>query len=480
MPPASAMEPRFYSTEERRVVPLAPREAGRVGLYTCGPTVYHHAHIGNFRTFLFEDLLRRTLGLLGLDVHQVMNITDVDDKIIRGAVDAGVSLDDYTAPYIESFFDDLDTLHIERAERYPRATEHVPEMIALIERLMEKGVAYASDGSIFFRIADDPDYGRLSKLDLSEVRQGERVASDEYGKEDVRDFVLWKASKPDEPSWDSPWGPGRPGWHLECSAMSMKYLGTELDIHTGGVDNIFPHHENEIAQSETATGQRFVRLWLHAEHLLVDGRKMSKSLGNQYTLADLLERGFAPRAIRYFFLTTHYRKKLNFTFAGLEDAAHALRRIDEMRFRLDHAEERDGADSTIPATVERARTAFTEALADDLNTSEALAAVFGLVKDVNVAIEEAQLASGDREAVTALLAEMNRVFGVLDPAEWPGGEAEGEATGPSDDEIDALVAERQAARAAKDFARSDEIRDRLAERGIVIEDTPSGPRWKRG
>jgi cysteinyl-tRNA synthetase len=472
--------PVFYNTEERRPVPLAPREDGKVGIYTCGPTVYHHAHIGNFRTFLFEDLLSRALRLLGFEVTQVMNITDVDDKIIRGAVEGGITVDEYTAPYIEAFFRDLDALHIERAEKYPRATRHVGEMIELIEQLVEKGVAYQSDGSVFFRIADDPDYGRLSRVDLSEAQQGERVASDEYGKEDVRDFVLWKGTKPGEPSWDSPWGPGRPGWHLECSAMSMKYLGPEFDIHTGGVDNIFPHHENEIAQSETATGHRFVRMWLHAEHLLVDGHKMSKSLGNFHTLTDLLERGFNPRVIRYFFLTTHYRKKLNFTFGSLEDAANALGRVDEMRFRLSHATESSEAESEVPAAVEKARQTFTEALADDLNTSAALAAVFGLVKDVNKAIEDGRLTTGDSEKILSLLAEMNTVFGVFDPAEWPDETPESEGTGLSDEAIEALVSERQEARANKDFARSDEIRDQLAEQGIVIEDTPSGPRWKRG
>ncbi len=472
----SSPQPSFYNTEDRRQVPLIPREDGRIGLYTCGPTVYHHAHIGNFRTFLFEDLLRRALRFLGFDVHQVMNITDVDDKIIRAAGEAGVSLDEYTEPYIDSFFRDLDVLHIERAELYPRATEHVAEMIELIETLVEKGVAYLSDGSVFFRIAEDADYGRLSKLDLTQVQQGARVAADEYGKEDVRDFVLWKGAKPGEPSWDSPWGVGRPGWHLECSAMSMKYLGPEFDIHTGGVDNIFPHHENEIAQSETATGRQFVRMWMHSEHLQVDGDKMSKSLGNQYTLADLLERGLEPRALRYFFLTTHYRKKLNFTLAGVEDAAAGLKRIDEMRFRLEHAEEAGGLESTLTTAVTEARERFAAGLADDLNTSEALAALFGLVKAVNIAIETSRLAMGDRATVLGLIAEMDTVFGVLDPADW---RTEGEAGGLDDAEIDRLVAERQQARADRDFARSDQIRDQLAEAGVVIEDTPSGPRWKR-
>ncbi|HSL84675.1 MAG TPA: cysteine--tRNA ligase, partial [Thermoanaerobaculia bacterium] len=312
--------PAFYDTMERRLVHLHPVEEGRVGLYTCGPTVYGHVHIGNLRTFLFEDLLRRALAYLGYRVTQVMNLTDVDDKIIAGAREAGLSIDEYTAPFIEAFFRDLDTLHAERVEHYPRATEHVPEMIALVERLLERGYAYQADGSVFFRIASDDDYGRLSRIDPSQVRRGERVAADEYDKEDARDFVLWKASKPGEPSWDSPWGPGRPGWHVECSAMSMKYLGETFDIHTGGVDNIFPHHENEIAQSESATGDTFVRHWLHAEHLLVDGQKMSKSLGNQYTLGELVERGADPRALRYLFLSVHYRQKLNFTFDSLEAA----------------------------------------------------------------------------------------------------------------------------------------------------------------
>ncbi|MGB3562337.1 MAG: cysteine--tRNA ligase, partial [Thermoanaerobaculia bacterium] len=276
--------PIFYNTLGRSPQPLEPLVPGEIRLYTCGPTVYGHVHIGNLRAFLFEDILRRALKYLGYRVTQVMNITDVDDKVIKGAREAGVSLDEFTQPFIDSFFRDLDTLHVERAEEYPRATRHVPEMIDLVQRLIENDFAYESDGSVFFRIAADDDYGRLSGVDLTQVRQGERVADDEYEKEDVRDFVLWKGAKPDEPSWDSPWGPGRPGWHIECSAMGMRYLGETFDIHSGGVDNIFPHHENEIAQSESATGKEFVRHWLHAEHLIVDGEKMSKSLGNQYTL----------------------------------------------------------------------------------------------------------------------------------------------------------------------------------------------------
>ncbi len=335
--------PRFFNTLTRGLEPLEPREPGKVGFYSCGPTVYGHAHIGNLRTFLFEDLLRRALRHLGYEVTQVMNLTDVDDKTIKGAMAEGVGLDEHTAPFIESFFRDLDRLHVERAEQYPRATRHVAEMIQLIERLEATGATYAADGSVYFRITADEDYGRLSGFDLDQMRQGERVADDDYDKEDVRDFVLWKGAKPGEPSWESPWGPGRPGWHIECSAMSMKYLGESFDIHSGGVDNIFPHHENEIAQSETATGKPFARLWLHSKHLIVDGEKMSKSLGNFYTLDDLLARGADLRAVRYLFLSVNYRKKLNFTFDSLADAGAALRRVDEMRFRLGHASERKEA-----------------------------------------------------------------------------------------------------------------------------------------
>jgi cysteinyl-tRNA synthetase len=438
------IRPTFYNTLERRLVPFKPLEEGAVGLYTCGPTVYGHAHIGNLRTFLFEDLLRRTLIYLGYRVTQVMNLTDVEDKIIAGAARAGVDIGEYTAPFIESFFRDLDTLHIERAERYPRATEHVADMVALVERLVERGYAYTSDGSVFFRIASDSDYGRLSRVDPSQVRRGERVATDEYDKEDVRDFVLWKAAKEGEPSWESPWGPGRPGWHVECSAMSMKYLGETFDIHTGGVDNVFPHHENEIAQSESATGEPFVHFWLHAEHLVVDGEKMSKSLGNQFTLSELLEKGAEPRTLRYLFLSVHYRQKLNFTFDSLEAAGKALQRVDEMRFRVEHAQETEGVRPRLIEAAEQAGEEFAAALADDLNVSRALAAVFGLVREANVAVEDG-LGEGDRRRVFEALADMDRVLGVLDPADWqeetPGGE--------EDEEIEALVQRREEARAAR-------------------------------
>jgi cysteinyl-tRNA synthetase len=464
----------LFNTLGRRLEPFRPLIPGEARIYTCGPTVYNDAHIGNLRTFLVQDILRRSLRHLGYKVTQVMNLTDVDDKTILGAHKAGISLDEYTAPFIRTFLRDLDTLHIERVERFPRATEHIPEMIELIRSLLDKGYAYESDGSVFFSIARDPDYGRLSGYDLDQGRQGERVAHDEYGKEDVRDFVLWKAVKPGEPSWDSPWGPGRPGWHIECSAMSMKYLGETFDLHCGGVDLIFPHHENEIAQSESATDKPFVRTWVHSEHLIVDGQKMSKSLGNQYTLKDLFDRGYSARAIRYLFLSVHYRQKLNFTFESLEGAAGALRRVDEMRFRLQHAEEKGEASPALAEGAERLRRDFAAGLADDLNVAAALAALFTFVKEVNVAIE-AGLGTGDRQRVLKALADVDEVLGVLDPAAWEEGEAEdGEA-----EAIERLIQERKEARQRRDFATSDRIRDELAARGIALEDTPQGTRWKR-
>ena len=466
---------RFFNTLGRELVPLAPLEAGHVRIYTCGPTVYNHVHIGNLRTFLFEDVLRRSLRYLGYRVTQVMNLTDVDDKTIRGAQEAGVSLDDYTAPYIESFFADLDTLHVDRADLYPRATRHVPEMIALTERLLEAGVAYLNEGSVWFRIAADDDYGKLSGIDLEQVQQGERVASDEYGKEDVRDFVLWKGAKPGEPAWDSPWGPGRPGWHIECSAMAMKYLGETFDVHCGGVDNMFPHHENEIAQSESATGKPFAQLWLHSEHLIVEGQKMAKSLGNFFTLKELVEQGRDPRAIRYLLLSVYYLQKLNFTFEALEAAGAALSRVDDLRLRLQTAVEESGERGEVAELAAGLREELGAALADDLNTSGALGGLFKFVKGVNVAVDEGRLGSGDRERVTAALADVDRVLGVLDAAEWQ----RAAAGGPSDADVERLIEERQAARKSRNFARADEIRKELLEQGVVLEDTAGATRWKR-
>ena len=472
-------EIRFFNSMGRRLETFRPLEPGKVSIYTCGPTVYNHVHIGNLRTFLFEDLLRRALAFLGLEVHQVMNLTDVDDKTIRGAEERGLELDDYTAEYIASFFEDLETLKAERAEAYPKATDHIGDMIAMIETLIEKGFAYVTDdGSVFFRIATDEDYGRLSGIDLGQMRQGERVASDEYDKEDVRDFGLWKATKPGEPAWDSPWGRGRPGWHIECSAMSRHFLGDSFDLHCGGVDNKFPHHENEIAQSESATGKTFVHTWLHSEHLIVDGAKMSKSLGNQFTLKDLLERGCDPRALRYLFLATHYRQKLNFTFESLEAAGKALARVDEMRFRLRNADESGPANPEVAAFTTRLVEDFGNALADDLNASAALAAVFQAVKDSNRAIEDDALGEGDRDRIEAALDRVDTVLALLDRDAWHAADGEDEG-GLSDADVDRLLEERQAARKARDFATADRIRDQLQEAGIVLEDTPKGPRWRR-
>src|SRR3954470_2035381 len=430
----------LFNTLGRKLEPFVPLVPGEATVYICGPTVYNEVHIGNLRTFLFGDLLRRSLRYLGFKVTQVMNLTDVDDKTIQGAHKAGVSLPEYTEPFVKTFLRDLDALHMERVEHFPKATEHIPEMIALIEELIAKGHAYVTDGSVFFKIASDPRYGALSGFDLDQARQGERVASDEYGKEDVRDFGLWKAVKPGEPSWDSPWGPGRPGWHIECSAMSMKYLGETFDLHCGGVDLIFPHHENEIAQSESATGKPFVKAWLHSEHLLVDGQKMSKSLGNQYTLPQLLERGYAARALRYLFLSVHYRQKLNFTFESLDGAAGALRRVDEMRFRLHHAEEKGGPDTRLAEAAASLRQGFAAGLADDLNLAVALAALFAYVKEVNVAIEEGRIGEGDRQRVLDARKNGYQVLGVLYPAEWPTGQTADDAV-----EIEQLISDRNAA-----------------------------------
>lgn len=472
-------EIRFFNTLGRELEPFVPLSSGKVRMYTCGPTVYNTAHIGNLRTFVFEDFLRRSLQFLGLEVEQVMNLTDVDDKTIRGAQDQGVSLREFTDRYVDAFFEDLDRLHVQRAEHYPRATDHVAEMIALVESLLKKDFAYRSeDGSVFFRISSDPDYGRLSGIDLEHVRRGERVASDEYDKEDLRDFVLWKAAKDGEPSWDSPWGKGRPGWHLECSAMSMEYLGETFDIHCGGVDNIFPHHENEIAQSESSTDKPFAKTWLHAEHLIVENQKMSKSLGNQFTLDDLDERGVDLRSVRTMFVSTHYRQKLNFTFESLGAVGNSLRRLDEMRFRLGHTQEGDEERPQVAELVQTLLESFSAALAQDLNASEAWGAVFQFVREVNKLIEQEALGAGDRHRIENALQQVDQVFGVLDPVEWAkeGGEA---AEGLADAEVDRLLEARQAARQHRDFAEADRLRDELHEAGIVIEDTPSGPRWRR-
>ena len=465
---------RLRNTLGGRVEPFQPKSADEVRMYTCGLTVYARGHIGNFRTFVAQDVLRRYLGFKGYRVLQAMNFTDVDDKTIRGANGAGEPLRDYTTRYIEEFFDDADALGIERAEHYPRATdpEYVEAMIRLVERLLANGIAYEAGGSIYFRVTDFPGYGQLSGAAASDRLAGARVDSDEYDKEDAQDFVLWKGPRPGEPVWEASFGPGRPGWHLECSAMGLELLGSGFDLHCGGVDLVFPHHENEIAQSEAATGETFVRHWFHCEHLLVDGRKMSKSLGNQFTVRELLDEGFAPAAIRHLLASVHYRQQLNFTKAGLRQAEVAIGRVDDFLRRSDEAAA--GNDAAPPAEAAAALVRFEEALDDDLNTSKALAQVFIALKEGNRALHSS---GGAAEAAgwAAAIRRMNSVFGSFEMGSAP--EDAGEAEEPP--ELEALIRERQEARERRDFARADEIRDGLATRGILLEDSPSGTIWRR-
>jgi cysteinyl-tRNA synthetase len=461
---------RFYNTLNRKLEDFEPIESGHVRMYTCGPTVYDFAHIGNLRSFLFEDILRRTLKLFGYDVTQVMNLTDIDDKTIREAKAAGLEIRDYTDTYIEAFFVDLDTLHVQRAEHYPRATDYIPQMVELVKKLEANGHAYRSEGSIYYSIETFAEYGKLSGVRPEKNLAGARVDNEEYEKEDARDFVLWKGSREGEPSWNTEVGAGRPGWHLECSAMSIDLLGEEFDIHTGGVDNIFPHHENEIAQSEGATGKAFARFWLHAEHLIVEGEKMAKSKGNFYTLRDLLDKGHDPVVIRYLLISVPYRQKLNFTFDGLHAAEQAIERIGNTLRRLEHTPAAERSGDLGPAEIEAFRRAFREGLGDDLNTARALGSLHTLLRNVNTALDGAGISEEARESLARALDEANSVLGIF-PA--------GESAAADDDEIQGLVDERTAAREARDFARADELRDRLAEMDIVIEDTPHGAVWHR-
>jgi len=474
---------RFHNTLTRTVEDFEPAEPGHVRMYTCGPTVYDRAHIGNFRAFTWEDLLRRYLKWRGYQVTQVMNLTDVDDRTIQAAIDRGVSLEEVTAPVTEAFFEDWETLGLEPVERNPRATEHVPQMIELVRRLEEGGFTYEKDGSVYFAIDRFPGYGGLANIDPEALLVGGRVEGDEnYSKENPRDFVLWKGGarghESDVAVWDSPWGPGRPGWHLECSAMAMEYLGETLDIHTGGVDNIFPHHVNEIAQSEGATGKPFSRWWMHAEHLLSEGEKMSKSLGNFYTLESLLERGFRPSAIRYLLLSAHYRTQLNFTLDGLKDADRAVGRLAEFWRRLHQTPAVEDAGPGAPdllALADRWRLAFTGALDDDLNASDGLGATFTMVREANLALDSADAVSTKGlHALRTALDDFDAVFGVLSLREVE------EASGSAEIEewVEERIAARAAARADRDFARADAIRDELLDRGVALEDGPSGTRWK--
>src|SRR5688572_2487137 len=449
------------------------RSPGEVRMYSCGPTVYNHPHIGNLRTFLWSDLLRRYLQYRGLRVTQVMNITDVEDKIIRKATAAGQDIRTYVAPYIDAFYASLDKLRIRRADAYPRATEYIPQMVSLVEKLTERGHTYTAEGSTYFRVATLPGYGKLSRVEIDTTSEYSRIESDEYEKESARDFVLWKAKKEGEPSWETSLGEGRPGWHLECSAMSMDLLGPTFDIHTGAVDLIFPHHENEIAQSEGATGEPFVRYWLHGEHLNLDQQKMSKSLGNIYTLAEVEEMGYDPLALRYALLSVPYRTKLNFTNQSLDDAKHALSRIESFLLRLEDViasgpKDAAHADEEGDALIGRFLGEFQEAMDDDLNTAGALGALFTLIRDANTAIDAGRISSGDAAGIQAALQKVDPVLDIFPKRETV-----------LDSDIEALIAARNAARKARNFAESDRLRDELLAKGIILEDGAGGTRWRR-
>ncbi|MDE0166527.1 MAG: cysteine--tRNA ligase [Bryobacterales bacterium] len=461
----------FYNTLTHRLEPFAPLDGNKVRMYSCGPTVYNYVHIGNLRSFTFQDILRRYLRCRGYEVYHVMNVTDVDDKIIRDSLKAGQSIAEFTARYRTSFEEDAAAMRLESPERITPATEHIGEMIELIRRLDEKGHAYESKGSTYFRIGSFPEYGKLSRIDASGIQAGARVEQDEYEKDELRDFALWKASKPGEPVWDSPFGPGRPGWHIECSAMAMKYLGESFDIHTGGVDLVFPHHENEIAQSEAATGKPFVRFWLHAEHLLVDNRKMSKSAGNFYTLRDLLDKGYSAEAIRYLLASVPYRKQINFTIDGLKASQTAIERLRNFQRRLEEGGFPGGSNSVVTELADTACRGFTAGMDDDLNTALALAAVFEFVRDVNTRMDAGEFQADNVADADRVLELFDTVFDVLETEE------SGQVPAA---EIEALIAERIAARKARDFIRSDAIRDGLKARGVILEDTPQGTRWKYG
>ena len=491
----------LFNTLSGNVEPLFAADGEALRFYCCGPTVYDYGHIGNFRTFLHVDVLRRAIKLHGMDVRHVMNVTDVDDKIIRNAGAAGKPIGEYSAKFEQAFFDDMKALGCETPEAIARATENIPEMVTLIERLAAQDIAYQTeDGSWYFRIKRFAEYGKLSKKDLDGIEDGARIDSDEYEKDSARDFALWKSAKPGETSWETAIGNGRPGWHIECSAMALKYLGESFDLHAGGEDLMFPHHENEIAQSEACTHKPFARHWFHVRFLLVEGRKMSKSEGNFYTLRDLLLKGYRASAIRFLLLSVPYRQQLNFTFDGLAAETAAVDRLRTFAARVREGKWLEGAaDAEMAAAIRKAEDGFTAALGNDLNTAEARAAIFDMLRAVNTAADQGKLTRMDAEAALAVLATFDTVFAVLEDndaaltkAALAWAEAEGrlgdvtpevlEAFGSgslSDAEIDALVAERTLAKKQRNFGRADAIRNDLLEKGIVIEDGKDGVRWKR-
>jgi cysteinyl-tRNA synthetase len=461
---------RFFNTLSGRIEPFKPLTPGEVKLYTCGPTVYDYPHIGNYRAYMFEDLLKRFLQFMGFKVTHVMNITDVDDKTIKGAHEQGISLQEYTKDFTETFFSDIEILNIDRADFYPRATEHIQEMAQMVKGLYEKGYAYERDGSYYFSIDKFKNYGRLSKIDLSGRKVGVRIDSDEYEKESVHDFALWKAPKEGEPAWDTVLGPGRPGWHIECSVMSAKYLGDTFDIHCGGVDNIFPHHENEIAQSEAYTGKKFVNTWLHCQHLVRDGKKMSKSMGNTITLQDLIDgRKADPMAIRLLLLSTHYRKILNVTTDALDQAHASLRRIKDFVYELENAKLPEGETQSVNELVDTMKQTFSEGLSHDLNMSVSLTAIFEAIKKGHVLLSKGKIHKDDAINLLSALRSIDEVLGILSDKHKGGLPLE----------IVQKIQAREKARSEKNFAMADKIRQELIELGILLEDTKDGTRWKR-
>src|SRR5258708_23978880 len=476
-------EIRLHNTLTGKTEAFVPQTPGEVKMYTCGPTVYDYAHIGNFRTFIFQDILRRFLKLRAFKMTHVMNLTDVDDRIIANAAAAKISIREYTEKFAQAFFDHCKALNVQSPEHWIRATDHIPEMVQLIERLQKKSFTYDSEGSIYYRIAKFPEYGKLSKIDLTGIQAGARVDNDRYEKESARDFALWKAPKAGEHFWETEIGAGRPGWHIECSAMAMKYLGETLDIHTGGIDLAFPHHENEIAQSEAATGKPFSRYWLHAEHLLVEGEKMSKSQGNFFTLRDLFAKGYKPSALRFALASVPYRRQLNFTFEGLQQATSAIERLRNFSDRLAQGKFPAGQQPVMAERIAKAAQDFDAGLSDDFNTAMALAAAYDLVREANIAMDKGEFRQGDVGAAQDLLSAFDRVFAVIadTDAEKLQALGYGDASGAvADADVEKLVAERQDARKRRDFAASDRIRKELADRGIILEDSRDGSvRWKR-
>jgi len=483
---------QLYNTLSGKVEEFEPSEGNTVRMYDCGPTVYDYGHIGNFRTFVAVDILRRFLRQSGYKLQHVMNITDVDDKIIRNAAREHKSINEYTRKYEDAFLEDMHTLNLEQPERLVRATDHIQKMAEFIQKLVDKGFAYrAEDGSYYFSIARFPQYGKLSKKDFSGIEVGARVDVDEYEKDNARDFALWKAPKEGEAFWETSIGKGRPGWHIECSVMSMEYLGPSFDLHAGGEDLIFPHHENEIAQSESLTGKSFARFWMHVRFLLVEGEKMSKSAGNFFTLRDLLIKGHKASSIRYQLASVPYRKQFNFTFDGLKQAAHSVERLRNFKSRLETAQLPPGKNESIQTLAEKTKTEMRASLADDLNTAQALAAMFDLARKANTVADKGELRQGDKEPLLDALRQFDEIFAVLkdDDAgktaralEWAkshGLETNIAANSISDAEVERLIAERNAAKKARDFAKADAIRKQLAEAGIVVEDTKDGIRWKR-